>query len=92
LDLVVKENFMEKQKVTLVAYDKDYDIYEEICVFSSETLAAKFAPTIASLMYKEKTRSSAGDPYDWLELMIDDIRIAVIEIKRNPKIVYSLAI
>jgi hypothetical protein len=74
--------------VTLVAYDKDHDVYDEICVFPNRHLAVKFAPAIAGLMYKEETRSSADDPYDWLELMINDIRIAVIEISRDIKIIY----
>lgn len=56
---------------TIIGYDKDNDIYEEIAKFNKLEDAIESANSLCYCLVEDELKSCVGEPIDWLEVYFD---------------------
>lgn len=65
-------NTPEEIPYSIVAYDKDGDVYDVLATVSNETMATKFVEVYKKDLSKGRLkREDNKEPYDWLEVYKD---------------------
>ena len=69
----IPSNSQTNKTYSIIAYDKDYDLYDELVTSNSFLYIKSLAQTYAKILYHPHAifSSKASEPYDWLEIYVN---------------------
>lgn len=69
----IPPNSQTNKIYSIIAYDKDYDLYDELVTSNSFLYIKSLAQTYAKILYHPQVifSSKASEPYDWLEIYVN---------------------